>query len=209
MKTTLAWVLTVGLALITTVAFAGDGEKGREGRRGEFTEDRAEKREAHREFMKSIRDLPDDQKLDAIKRHMLERHKELTAKARERQDAIIDRVKDKLAGHEGIPKDSASKFLAFMKAKMKENMEFRERMFDSAMAHVSRVFSDGSVSGDERRKAMKTFREDMRKKVRAHHEAQKSEREAKRKELFGDLKLGPEGRGGKRRGPEGDEDDQV
>ena len=200
MKTMMKWMMAIGILAGTTLVFANDDE-GRGRHRGDFKEKMEEKRAEHREFMESIRDLPDDEKLAAIKEHMAEQHAERTERAKERHAEIKERISEKLSQHENIPEGVADGFLDFIEDQMKENLEFREEMYKAAVDKLEDVFADDSLEGKDRHEAMKTFHKEMREKAKAHHESQKDARREKREELFGDLKLGPgdgEGRGRRR-----------
>jgi hypothetical protein len=197
MKTALKWMMAFGFVVGMASMYADDKCE-REGRRAEFKEMMKEKRTERREFMESIRDLPDNEKLTAIKAHMAEGHAKRTAVAKERHAEAKKRISEMLSKNENIPSESVDEFLQFIDGQMTENLEFREGMYEAEVVKLEAVFADGSVDGKSRNEAMKEFHKQMREKVKAHHESQREARRAKREELFGDLGLGA--RDGGRRG---------
>ncbi len=197
MKTALKWMMAFGFVMGMASMYADDKCE-REDRRAEFKEMMKEKRTERREFMESIRDLPDNEKLTAIKAHMAEEHVERMARVRERQADIKERISEKLSKHDNIPEDAASEFLEFIDGQMKADLEFRENMYKASVDKIEEVFADRAVEDNDGHDGMKEFHKQMREKVKAHHESQREARRAKREELFGDLGLGA--RDGGRRG---------
>ena len=185
MKTTMT---IVGICLAMGLAAGAEETNApvHQGRGGAVREGFAQQRQAEEAFRDSLKNMPEGERAEALRKHNAELFEKMKAEMQKRYEEVKGRVEQNAKA----TADQKKEILAAMDKIFKENMDFLNKMHDKGVAEREKIAADKSMTEEQKREAMQKVSEAAREEVRKHREASEAERKAL-KDKFGDL-LGPE-----------------
>lgn len=175
------------LAFAVTPAIAEEGKK-REGRRRnpemkqKVQEHRRQQQGENKEFRKGLKDMPKEERGAAVKQH---REKQYSENREFREGIHAERrarFEEKLSNNKRLSQEEKQELLRFLDEQHQERGEFRDKQHEENMSFIDEISS--YENREERRNAMKAFRQKQQEENKAFRESQRSERKSK----MGDFK---------------------
>lgn len=143
-----------------------------------------QKRE-NKEFRKTLKDLPADQRSGAITDHRAKQHTENKAFRDQLHQEKLAHLRENLGKNKKLTEAEKNELINYYESQYQENVAFRDKQHEENTAFFEKIAADTSLSGEQKKKAIKehfktqkvenkTYRKDRKEKFKEFKEKYKS-----------------------------------
>jgi hypothetical protein len=178
-------VNTVVLAVVAILANgvspvqAEETSKGKH--RGEFKQEvqayRQQQSIENKSFQKGLKEISAEEKISAIQEHRQEQFLENRQFNEGIHEKRMGRLKERLAKSKKMSEEEKQELIGFTESQHDEDVEFRQKKHDENMDFLDTLSAYSTPQ--EKREAIKAYRQQQKEESQAFHQSQRSENRAK------------------------------